>query len=45
MIVTVEILAPDTWGEALAMKAAHPDALPIAGRDGNREFLIGARRD
>ena len=23
--------APDTWEEALAAKAAHPDALPIAG--------------
>jgi CO/xanthine dehydrogenase FAD-binding subunit len=31
MIVTVEVLVPDTWGEALAMKAAQPDALPIAG--------------
>jgi CO/xanthine dehydrogenase FAD-binding subunit len=31
MIVIVEILAPDTWEEALAMKAARPDALPIAG--------------
>jgi CO/xanthine dehydrogenase FAD-binding subunit len=31
MIVTVEILAPDSWEEALAMKAAHPEALPIAG--------------
>jgi CO/xanthine dehydrogenase FAD-binding subunit len=31
MIVTVEVLVPDTWGEALAMKAARPDALPIAG--------------
>jgi CO/xanthine dehydrogenase FAD-binding subunit len=27
----VEILAPDTWQEALALKAQHPDALPIAG--------------
>jgi CO/xanthine dehydrogenase FAD-binding subunit len=27
----VEILAPDTWQEALAAKAAHPDALAIAG--------------
>ena len=31
MINPVEILAPDTWEEALAMKAAHPEALPIAG--------------
>jgi CO/xanthine dehydrogenase FAD-binding subunit len=31
MIVTVEVLVPDTWGEALAMKAARPEALPIAG--------------
>jgi CO/xanthine dehydrogenase FAD-binding subunit len=27
----VEFLQPATWAEALAMKAAHPDALPIAG--------------
>jgi CO/xanthine dehydrogenase FAD-binding subunit len=27
----VEFLQPATWTEALAMKAAHPDALPIAG--------------
>ncbi|HEX7300195.1 MAG TPA: FAD binding domain-containing protein [Solirubrobacteraceae bacterium] len=27
----MEILAPDTFQEALAMKAQHPDALPIAG--------------
>jgi CO/xanthine dehydrogenase FAD-binding subunit len=27
----VEILAPDSWEQALAAKAAHPDALPIAG--------------
>ena len=31
MLEPVEILAPDTWGEALAMKAAQPDAVPIAG--------------
>jgi CO/xanthine dehydrogenase FAD-binding subunit len=31
MVEPVEILAPDTWEEALAAKAAHPDALPIAG--------------
>jgi CO/xanthine dehydrogenase FAD-binding subunit len=31
MIIPVEILAPDTWDDALAMKAAHPGALPIAG--------------
>jgi CO/xanthine dehydrogenase FAD-binding subunit len=31
MITAVEILAPDTWEEALAMKAAQPEALPIAG--------------
>jgi CO/xanthine dehydrogenase FAD-binding subunit len=31
MIIAVEILAPDSWEEALAMKAAQPDALPIAG--------------
>jgi CO/xanthine dehydrogenase FAD-binding subunit len=27
----MEILQPDTWDEALALKAAHPDAVPIAG--------------
>jgi CO/xanthine dehydrogenase FAD-binding subunit len=27
----VEILAPDTWTEALEAKARHPEALPIAG--------------
>ena len=27
----MEFLQPDTWSEALAMKAAHPDAMPIAG--------------
>ena len=31
MLEPVEILAPDTWEEALAAKAAHPDAVPIAG--------------
>jgi CO/xanthine dehydrogenase FAD-binding subunit len=31
MIQAVQILAPDTWEEALALKAQHPDALPIAG--------------
>jgi CO/xanthine dehydrogenase FAD-binding subunit len=31
MLEPVEILAPDTWEQALAAKAAHPDALPIAG--------------
>src|SRR4051794_17867041 len=31
MIHAVEILAPDNLEEALAAKAAHPDALPIAG--------------
>jgi CO/xanthine dehydrogenase FAD-binding subunit len=31
MLEGVEILAPDTWEEALAMKAAQPDAVPIAG--------------
>jgi len=31
MIHAVEILAPDTWQEALALKAEHPEALPIAG--------------
>ena len=31
MIHPVEVLAPDSLGEALAMKAAHPDAVPIAG--------------
>src|SRR5206468_12912595 len=28
---TVEILQPDSWGEALELKAAHPEAVPIAG--------------
>jgi CO/xanthine dehydrogenase FAD-binding subunit len=27
----MEFLQPATWSEALAMKGAHPDALPIAG--------------
>jgi len=27
----VEILQPDSWQEALEAKAAHPDAVPIAG--------------
>jgi CO/xanthine dehydrogenase FAD-binding subunit len=27
----MEFLQPTTWAEALAMKAAHPEALPIAG--------------
>jgi CO/xanthine dehydrogenase FAD-binding subunit len=27
----MEFLQPDTWAEALAMKAAHPEAQPIAG--------------
>jgi CO/xanthine dehydrogenase FAD-binding subunit len=27
----VEILSPATWQETLALKASHPDALPIAG--------------
>ena len=27
----MEILRPDTWEEALALKAAHPAARPIAG--------------
>jgi len=27
----LDFLQPTTWTEALAMKAAHPDALPIAG--------------
>ena len=31
MLEPVEILAPDSWEQALAAKAAHPDALPIAG--------------
>ena len=34
---TVDFLAPRTWDDALAAKAAHPDALPIAG--GSREYL------
>jgi CO/xanthine dehydrogenase FAD-binding subunit len=31
MICLVEILAPDTWDDALALKAEHPEAVPIAG--------------
>lgn len=31
MMSAVEILAPDTWDEALALKAEHPEAVPIAG--------------
>ncbi len=31
MLEPVEILAPDTWEQALAMKAAQPEAIPIAG--------------
>jgi CO/xanthine dehydrogenase FAD-binding subunit len=31
MIHPVEVLTPDSLDEALAMKAAHPDAVPIAG--------------
>src|SRR6202165_6178597 len=27
----MEFLQPATWAEALAIKAAHPEALPIAG--------------
>ena len=27
----MEILQPDTWDEALRLKAEHPDARPIAG--------------
>jgi CO/xanthine dehydrogenase FAD-binding subunit len=27
----MEFMSPATWSEALAMKAAHPDAMPIAG--------------
>src|SRR5438093_4580099 len=27
----MNFLQPSTWAEALAMKAAHPEALPIAG--------------
>jgi CO/xanthine dehydrogenase FAD-binding subunit len=31
MVEPVEILSPDTWEQALAMKAAQPEAIPIAG--------------
>ena len=27
----MDFLQPTTWAEALAMKGAHPDAMPIAG--------------
>jgi CO/xanthine dehydrogenase FAD-binding subunit len=30
-VTIVDFLAPRTWDDALAAKAAHPDALPIAG--------------
>jgi len=30
-VVTVEFRQPSTWEDALAEKAAHPDAVPIAG--------------
>jgi CO/xanthine dehydrogenase FAD-binding subunit len=31
MLEPVQILSPDTWEQALAMKAAQPEAIPIAG--------------
>jgi CO/xanthine dehydrogenase FAD-binding subunit len=31
LVSKVDFLAPRTWDDALAAKAAHPDALPIAG--------------
>jgi CO/xanthine dehydrogenase FAD-binding subunit len=31
MMNAVQILAPDTWQDALALRAEHPDALAIAG--------------
>ena len=31
MLEPVEIFVPDTWEQALAMKAAQPEAVPIAG--------------
>jgi len=31
MVVSVEFLQPSTWDDALAAKAAHPSAVPIAG--------------
>jgi CO/xanthine dehydrogenase FAD-binding subunit len=31
MVEPVEIISPDTWEQALAMKAAQPEAIPIAG--------------
>ena len=31
MLEPVEILVPDTWEQALAIKAAQPEAVPIAG--------------
>ena len=31
MMNAMQILAPDTWEQALALKAEHPDALAIAG--------------
>jgi CO/xanthine dehydrogenase FAD-binding subunit len=41
----VEFLQPDSWDEALALKAAHPGALPIAGgTDVMVELNFDARR-
>jgi CO/xanthine dehydrogenase FAD-binding subunit len=41
----VDFLQPDSWDEALALKAAHPGALPIAGgTDVMVELNFAARR-
>jgi CO/xanthine dehydrogenase FAD-binding subunit len=41
----VRFLRPSTWGEALEMKSAHPDAVPIAGgTDVMVELNFGRRR-
>ena len=41
----MDFLQPSTWGEALALKAEHPDAVPIAGgTDVMVELNFDARR-
>jgi CO/xanthine dehydrogenase FAD-binding subunit len=41
----MEFLRPDSWGEALAAKAEHPDAVPLAGgTDLMVELNFGHRR-
>src|SRR5262245_47386087 len=41
----MKVFSPDTFAEALAVKAAHPDAVPIAGgTDGMVELNFDHRR-